>query len=167
MNTYDSNSGSVLPAVRDYIKLLVVTVVILSISLIGYLYWLNNVRYRLESVANYYHLETILYCSQINEEMTHILPADTHSQLYMKRPSWQDSPQIARNHALYLMEEHIQAISEIHETYAAMSDKAANIEPIIRKARRQLARIKIALQEPGGTGMDVDPCAKPFIPLNW
>jgi diguanylate cyclase (GGDEF)-like protein/PAS domain S-box-containing protein len=156
VRTYDSNSNSVLSAVRDYFKLLVATIVILSISLIGYLYWLNNLRHELETVANYYHLETMLYCSQIKEEMTRVLPADTHSQLYMKRPSWQDPPQIAQNYSLYLMEEHIQTISEMHETYAAVSDKAANIEPIILKARTQLARIKIVLQEPGGTGMNPD-----------
>ena len=121
MRTYDSNSNSVLSTVRDYFKILVATIVILSITLIGYLYWLNNLRHELVTVANYYHLETMLYCSQIKEDMTHVLAGDTHSHSYMKRPSWQDPPQIAQNYSLYLMEEYIQTISEIHETYAAYS----------------------------------------------
>ena len=121
MRAYDSNSKSVLPAIRHYFQVLVATVVILSLSFIGYFYWLNNLRLKLEVVANFYHLETMLYCSQIKEELMHILPADPHSQFYMKRSSWQDRSQIAHNNSLYLIEQYIQTINEMHETYAAAS----------------------------------------------
>lgn len=150
MRDYNPNSKSVLPAVRGYLKLLVATVAILSISLIGYLYWLNNQHHKLETVANYYHLETILYCTQIKEEMTQIPPADSHSQLYTKPSSGREPPQTVHNNTLYLTGKHLQTISEIHQTHAALSDRTASIEPVIRKARRQLAKIKTALQEPRG-----------------
>gem|GEM_PF-1676257 len=156
MRAYDPDAKSVLPAIRHYFQLLVATVVILSLSFVGYFYWLNNLRLRLEVVANFYHLETMLYCTQIKEELTHILPADPHSQFYMKRLSWQDRPQIAHNNSLYQIEEYIQTIGKMHETYAAASGQAPRFEPIIRKARRQLARIMVLLQEASDAGMSPD-----------
>ena len=156
MRAYASNSNSVLPAIRHYFQVLVATVVILSLSFIGYFYWINNLRLKLEVVANLYHLETMLYCSQIKEELMRTLPADPHSQLYMKRSSWQDRSQIAHNNSLYLIEQYIQTINETHETYAAASGQEHSLEPIMRKAGRQLARIMVAQQEAGDAGMSPD-----------
>ena len=72
MHSYKTKANSGLSAIRDYVRLLVAAVLVLSLSLIGYIYWHDSQRYRLEKLANHYHLETILSCSQIKEEVLHI-----------------------------------------------------------------------------------------------
>ena len=83
MRAYGANSKFLLPAVRNYVLLLVGTVAILSCSFVGYIYWRDSLHHRLEEAANHYHLETILFCSQIKEEMARIrsLRAET-SRIY-------------------------------------------------------------------------------------
>ena len=154
MSAYDPNSKSLLPAVRNYFYLLAATIVILSLSLVGYLYWINNLSDQLEEVANHYHLETILYCTRIKEEMTRILPPYANGPFYIQRSSGQGHSQKEYINAVYLLEEYTQAISELHGTYGVVSGQAARFEPIIRKANRQLAKIKVLPEEAGVTGMN-------------
>ena len=150
MRACGTNSSSVLPAVRYYFQLLVASVVLLSSSLIGYFYWFSNLQHKLDVVTNHYHLETILYCTRIKEEITHILPAVASNQLAAEHSSGQNRPHTNHNNAIYLIEQHMQSISKIHETHAAASDQTAIFEPVIRKAHRQLARIKVEHQKTGG-----------------
>jgi len=123
--------------------MLVATMLILSFSLIGYLYWHNSLRYQLEDVANHYHLKTILSCSQIKEEVSHILHPQVDSQF-----------QTIYANAVYLLQEYTQTISQLHGVYGAVSDHAVRFEPIIRKMNRQLAGIKVVLEEAGVNGIN-------------
>jgi diguanylate cyclase (GGDEF)-like protein/PAS domain S-box-containing protein len=154
VRTYDPDPKSLLPAVRYYFYLLAATIVLLSLFLVGYLYWLNNLGDQLEEVANHYHLETILYCTRIKEEMTHFLPTYANSQFYIQRSSGQGRQQKAYANSVYLLVEYTRTISELHGTYRAASSQAASFEPIIRKANRQLTRIKALPEAAGITGMN-------------
>ena len=147
MRVRDPDPQPVLHIVRYYFQLLVATVVILSLSSIGYIYWLENLQHKLETVAHHYHLETIMYCTQIKEEMTHMLREDDDSQFYIKPSSGQDQLYSSHTNSVFILEEYIRKISERHEIYTALSDQAASFEPILSKARKQLARIKGVLQE--------------------
>ncbi len=63
MRAYDPKTTFVLSELRNYVRLLVTSIVILSFSLIGYFYWRDNLHYELQKLANYYHLATILHCA--------------------------------------------------------------------------------------------------------
>ena len=163
MSADQPTSKSALAAVRGYIRLLVATILILSFSLIAYLSWRDHLSDQLEEVATYYHLETILYCTQVKEEMSHILPPQADGQNYAQRSEGQGRSQRDYAVAVYLLEKYTQAISQLHGAYGALSDQSTRFEPIIRKASRQLARIKAVLGEAGATGMS--PFAESEAPL--
>jgi diguanylate cyclase (GGDEF)-like protein/PAS domain S-box-containing protein len=150
---YNPQGKFALSSIRDYVRLLVASIVILSFSLIGYINWHDNLHRKLANVANHYHLETILYCTRIKEQVMHILPPGADDQLYMQPSHGQDRSESNYNSSVYSLEMHARAISQLQETYRAVSGQAARFEPIVRKANRQLARIKAVLQEPGATGM--------------
>jgi len=153
VSAYHPQSKSKLSAVRDYVRLLVATILILSFSLITYLYWRDHLIDQMEEVANHYHLETILYCTQIKEEVLRILPPLDKDQNYVQRSDGQGRSQNEYTDAVYLIEKNTQAISQLQEAYGAMSDQSARYKPIIGKASRQFARIKVMLGEAGVSGM--------------
>jgi diguanylate cyclase (GGDEF)-like protein/PAS domain S-box-containing protein len=137
--------------------MLVATILILSFSLIGYLYWHNSQRYQLEDIANHYHLETILSCSQIKEEVFHILAPQVDSQFRFQHADGQGQLQTVYTNAVYLIQGYIQTISQLHGVYGTESDQAARFEPIIRKINRQFTGIKGVLEDARVNGI------KPFV----
>jgi len=149
---YDPTSKFVLSAVRNYVHLLVATILILSLSLIGYLYWHGNLRYQLEEVSNRYHLETILYCAQVKEEVLRMRPSQAGGQFDIQRSDGQSQSPGNYSDSIYLLEKYTQSISQLHDAYAAGSDQEARSGPIIAKASRQLARIKVMSEEADVTG---------------
>ena len=164
MRAYKPKSRFILSAVRNYIRLLVVTIVILSCSLIGYIYWHDYQHRKLDEVANHYHLETILYCAQIKEEILRILSPKADDQIHIQRTNGQDWSRSFYDNTIYLVEKYIQAINQLHETYGAVSSRAARFEPIIGKADRQIARIKIVLEEADETGIRPFVKSQAFLP---
>ncbi len=146
-----------LSAVRNYIRLLVVTMVILSCFLIAYIYWHDRRHDALEEVADHYHLETMLYCAQIKEEILRMLSPEADNQIHIQSTVGQGRSQSDYANTAYLIEKHIQAISQLHKVYGAAANQAVHFEPVIRKAGRQLARIKIVLDEAAAAGI------RPFV----
>ena len=157
MHAYNPKSSFILSAIRNYIRLLVVTMVILSCFLIGYIYWNNNQYIKLDEIADHYHLETMLYCAQIKEEILRMLSPEADDQIHMQRTVGLSQARNDYANTVYLIEKYIQAISRLHEAYGAAANQAVHFEPIIRKAGRQLARIKIVLEETAASGI------RPFV----
>ena len=147
MHAYHPKSSFILSAVRKYIRLLVVTMVALSCFLIGYVYWHEKLHDELDEVADHYHLETMLYCAQIKEEILRMLSPEADDQIHIHRTAGLGRSKSEYTNTVYLVEKYLQAIGQLHETYGAASGQAARFEPIIHKADRQLARLKIVLQE--------------------
>ncbi len=148
MHTYGSDSKLLLPAVRKYILLLVGTVTALLASSTGYLYWRETLQHRLEAAANHYHLQTVLLCAQIKEEMVHIRFPQADDQLYIRSSQEQGRRRHARAQSGYLIEKYVQEIMELQESHAETSDSAPLAEPVLDKARRQLAGLKVSLNDP-------------------
>ena len=118
-----------LSQVRDYFRLLIASIVVLSVFLIGYLYWFDHSRHELEEVANRYHLETILYCIQIQDALNQVSRPQNHSPFNAEHLNEWSELQNAYGNALYVIEQHAHAISQQHETYAVVSKHAPLIEP--------------------------------------
>lgn len=149
MHATDPKSKFVLSAIRGYVRLLVVAIVILSCILLGYLSWHNNLHRNLEEFANHYHQETILYCAQIKEEIIRISLAYEDGRIDTQHSDRQGLLRADYTNSVYLLEMHVQAINQLDGAYGAESGKAAGFEPIIHKMNRQFARIKALLEEPG------------------
>ena len=148
MHASGPDSKLLLPAVRKYILLLVGTVTALLASSSGYLYWRESLQHRLEAAANQYHLQSILLCAQIKEEMVRIRFPQADDQLYTPPSNEQGRRRQARAQSGYLLEKYVQELVQLHETHAEMSDSAPRAVPVIDRARRQLTSLKIALNEP-------------------
>ncbi len=131
MRAYKTKSRFILAAVRNYIRLLVVTIVILSCSLIGYIYWQDYQHRKLDEVADHYHLETILYCVQIKEEILRILSPEADDQIHIQRTDGQGRSHSFYDNTVYRIEKYMQAINQLHETYGAVSSRATRFEPVI------------------------------------
>lgn len=149
MYATDPKSKFVLSAIRGYVRLLVVAIVILSCILLGYLSWHNNLHRNLEEFANHYHLETILYCAQIKEEIIRISLAYEDGRIDTQHSDRQGLLRSDYTNSVYLLEMHVQTINQLDGAYGADSGKAAGFEPIIHKMNRQFARIKALLEESG------------------
>ena len=154
MQTYGPDSKLLLPAVRKYILLLVGTVTVLLASSSGYLYWRDSLQHRLEAAANQYHLQTILLCAQIKEEMVHIRFPQADHRLYTHPFHEQGRRQQVRAQSGYLLEKYVQEIVELQETHARTSDSTPLAGPVIDKARRQLTSLNAALNDPKTAGGD-------------
>jgi diguanylate cyclase (GGDEF)-like protein/PAS domain S-box-containing protein len=146
--------GHALSAIRVYVLLLTATILVLSLSLIGYLYWHDHLRNQLDQAANLFHLEAMLYCSRIKEEMTLIPTPLTDGQIDLQRSDSQGPVYSFYSNAVYVMEKHTRAISQLHGAHGAASAHNTGLESIFRKANGQLARVKAMLKETGVTGMD-------------
>ena len=154
MHTYGPDSKLLLPAVRKYIFLLVGTVAVLLASSLGYLYWRDSLQHRLETVANRYHLQTILLCSQIKEEM-----ANMRFPQRDDRPSAQPFRERSRRQqdraqSGYLLEKYVQKIAALHEIHAGLSERALRSDFIVRRVIRQLTSLKVALNQSAAAGGD-------------
>ena len=141
-----------LSAIRGYVRILVASVVILSIALIGYLYWHDKARLLLEESANRFHLESILHCVQIKEELHQIDQAATNEGAIEENGTGS-----ARTNAIHLIEQHLDTVRKIHADYERTSRFAGQIAPILRKAETQFSAIKVAFQESGKPDADLDP----------
>lgn len=144
----------VLSGVRNYVRLLVAAMIILSSSLIGYFYWRDHLHSRLEEVANQYHLKTILYCVQIKEELTRIRVPQTDSRFDIQRSDKQLSSHSDYTNVIYQINKYTQTINQLHRTHGAVSEQARRFEPVIDKMSRQLTSIKAVLEQMGVTSMD-------------
>ena len=75
MSAEDKGSNHALSAVQVYVRLLIATIAVISLAVIAYVYWHNSRLNSLENVANNYHLDAILRCTEIAEEVHRLLPA--------------------------------------------------------------------------------------------
>jgi len=138
-----------LSALRGYVHLLIASITLLSFALLGYLYWHNDQRHELESVANQYHLATILHCAQVKEDAHQILSPWTDKSSHEQQSDRQHRSQDFYTNAIYLLEKHTQAIRRLQAVRGPASNSADRFEPVLRKAENQLAKIKIAVEETG------------------
>jgi diguanylate cyclase (GGDEF)-like protein/PAS domain S-box-containing protein len=138
-----------LAALRGHVHLLVATITILSFALLGYLYWQNDRRQELESVSNQYHLATILHCAEIKEDVHRTVSLRADDLVAIQHSDRQHQSLNAYTNAIYVLEKHTQTIRQLQALHGAATNTAHRFEPVLRKAEKQLAKSKIALEETG------------------
>jgi len=125
-------------SIRHYVYLLIVAILALTLSLGGYLRWQDSVYAKGEEIANRYHLATILYCTQIKEELQYML----RHQAEMKNKQHKTDADINKGHEyidhIYFLEKHFAGINHLQKTYSQHAAGYAEYTPILRKIRRQL-----------------------------
>lgn len=146
MGTKGKKRKHELSAIRGHVRQLVASVVILSIALIGYLYWQDKLRYRLEEAANHYHLESILYCVQIKDEL-HSIGQTESGERDPTHAYGRGGPGSAALNTVYLVGQHLGALSRLHADYENTSSFAEQIEPTFRRTEVQFSAIKKAVRE--------------------
>ena len=150
---YDTTPKFILSSVRVYVLLLVATIVALSFLLTAYFYWQNNLRLRLEETANYYHLETVLYCARIKEELMRSVNARAGSSLNIPRFDELTHSPRHFSESIYLLEKHTRVINQLHDAYGVRSPWKDRFDPIVRKVSNQLARFKEIVEQSGAAGV--------------
>jgi diguanylate cyclase (GGDEF)-like protein/PAS domain S-box-containing protein len=141
-----------LSAIRGYVLILVASILVLSGALIAYLYWHENTSHRLEEALNSFHLESMLRCVQIADELHHINHA-----VSFEREANADALKRARVNALHLIKLHLNSARQIYGDFEHTSRFSGQIEPILHKTETQFNAIRAAFRKPGKPGSDPMP----------
>ena len=141
-----------LSAIRGYVLILVASIVLLSSALIVYLYWHENTSHRLEEALNSFHLESMMRCVQIADELHHIGRAVTATEA-----ADADALEGARVNAIHLIELHLNSARQIYGDFEHTSRFSGQVEPILRKTETQFNAIRAAFRESGKTGAHPTP----------
>jgi len=136
--------------IRRYYQAAVSVVVVLSVSVTGYLFWQENARHELEKVANQYHSETIRYSTLIREQLLlnpllHPLqlpqvPAHSTGQAY-------NADALAGS--LNLISGYFTHIKRLQAQNESPSTKPSAFEPTLDRAQKQLDTISRDLLQGG------------------
>ncbi len=140
--------------IRRYYPVAISVVVLLSVSVAGYLFWQENTRHELERVANQYHSESIRYSTLIGEQLL-LNPILHPMQLPQVSPQANGKPYnaAALSGALHLINGYFAHVKRLQAQNATASSRSLAFEPVLDRAQRQLDTINRTLP-PGGEGPD-------------
>jgi len=94
MNMATVRARFALVSVRHHVYLLVTVILAIGSFLIGYSYWQNRGHAAAEDIASHYHLETVLYTTQIKEEVQRLLTRHAENEAHgraSKEHAWSEN----------------------------------------------------------------------------
>ncbi len=141
-------------SIKSYIYLLIGALLVISASIVGYLYWQTAVSRNAEEVASQYYLTTILHAVQAKESLRHLVAHRAYERLSLYEPDHNLSidydSEYNPNTDISLVKTHLEAIVTLQHLYAhpafAMS---------VQRVEEQLKQFQ-------GTGDDIDASVEIF-----
>ncbi|MCP3867998.1 MAG: EAL domain-containing protein [Gammaproteobacteria bacterium] len=127
--------------IRYHVYALITVAITLSIFVAGYLFWQESKRYRMEEIANNYHLEAMLYATRIKEELLqyqlHLLE---NRENEIAGTGSNPNPDLDTQ-STELIKTHLERIALLRKKYETNSLETNRIEPILDKLQRQFSEI--------------------------
>jgi len=122
-------------SIQSYIYLLITIIVVLFSSIFIYLYFKNHEYIKSEELANEYHLQTILYCEKIEEEIQLIKlhHLEEHLKLYGEK-----FPIREHNFHFSNIINHLKNITDRQVKFKAQNTSYSEFDLVLRQAHRQL-----------------------------
>jgi len=139
METDAGNKQFGIHLIRRYYQAAVSVVVLLSVSITGYLFWQENARHELEKVANQYHSETIHRSTLIREQL--LLNPLLHPLRLPQVPvhsTGQPYNTDALAGSLNLIRGNFTHIKRLQAQNESPSTMPSTFEPVLDRAQKQL-----------------------------
>jgi len=121
--------------------LLITIIVVLFSSIFIYLYVKNQEYMRSEKMANEYHLQTILYCEGIKEEIQ--LIKIHHLEEHLKSYG-ENFPTREHEYHLSIIDNHLKNISDLQEKFKAQNTALFEYDLVLRQVQRQSKTLREA-----------------------